>query len=88
MRGRSSTWTRIRVNLEHVPEDLRPVQEALDPDSGPRSWGPPDAEWTGARSAAARTKPARTEQASTEPATTEPARSKRVRRSPRKPKES
>jgi DNA ligase D-like protein (predicted polymerase) len=32
MRGRSSTWTRIRVNLEHVPEALRPVQEALDPD--------------------------------------------------------
>ncbi|HEX6242131.1 MAG TPA: non-homologous end-joining DNA ligase [Polyangiales bacterium] len=32
MRGRSSTWTRIRVNLEHVPEELRPAQEALDPD--------------------------------------------------------
>jgi DNA ligase D-like protein (predicted polymerase) len=32
MRGRSSTWTRIRVNLEHVPEALRPAQEALDPD--------------------------------------------------------
>jgi bifunctional non-homologous end joining protein LigD len=32
MRGRSSTWTRIRVNLEHVPAKLRPVQEALDPD--------------------------------------------------------
>ncbi len=32
MRGRSSTWTRIRVNLQHVPEDLRPVQEPLDPD--------------------------------------------------------
>jgi hypothetical protein len=32
MRGRSSTWTRIRVNLEHVPSRLRPVQEALDPD--------------------------------------------------------
>jgi bifunctional non-homologous end joining protein LigD len=24
MRGRSTTWWRIRVNLEHVPEDLRP----------------------------------------------------------------
>src|SRR4030095_8521257 len=24
MRGRSSTWTRVRVNLRHVPEDLRP----------------------------------------------------------------
>ena len=32
MRGRSSTWTRIRVNLEHVPAKLRPVQEPLDPD--------------------------------------------------------
>ena len=28
MRGRSSTWTRVRVNLEHVPEALRPAQEA------------------------------------------------------------
>jgi hypothetical protein len=32
MRGRSSTWTRIRVNLRHVPEPLRPPQEPLDPD--------------------------------------------------------
>jgi bifunctional non-homologous end joining protein LigD len=32
MRGRSSTWTRIRVNLRHVPADLRPAQEPLDPD--------------------------------------------------------
>ena len=32
MRGRSSTWTRTRINLEHVPEDLRPAQEPLDPD--------------------------------------------------------
>src|SRR2546426_11660663 len=35
MRGRSSTWTRVRVNLEHVPEGLRPEQEALDPDYDP-----------------------------------------------------
>ncbi len=35
MRGRSSTWTRVRVNLEHVPEDLRPGQERLDPDYDP-----------------------------------------------------
>ncbi len=35
MRGRSSTWTRIRVNLEHVPEALRPPQEPLDPDYDP-----------------------------------------------------
>jgi bifunctional non-homologous end joining protein LigD len=32
MRGRYSTWTRIRVNLQHVPEALRPPQESLDPD--------------------------------------------------------
>jgi DNA ligase D-like protein (predicted polymerase) len=32
MRGRYSTWTRIRVNLEHVPEKWRPAQERLDPD--------------------------------------------------------
>jgi bifunctional non-homologous end joining protein LigD len=32
MRGRFRTWTRIRVNLQHVPEALRPAQEALDPD--------------------------------------------------------
>ena len=39
MRGRSSTWTRIRVNLRHVPEDLRPTQETPDPDDDPtREW--------------------------------------------------
>ncbi len=32
MRGRFSTWTRVRVNLQHVPADLRPAQEPLDPD--------------------------------------------------------
>ena len=32
MRGRYTTWTRIRVNLEHVPEAIRPGQEPLDPD--------------------------------------------------------
>jgi DNA ligase D-like protein (predicted polymerase) len=36
MRGSSSQWTRIRVNLEHVPARLRPKQEALDPDAAPR----------------------------------------------------
>jgi bifunctional non-homologous end joining protein LigD len=35
MRGRSSTWTRIRVNLRHVPEGLRPSQETPDPDDDP-----------------------------------------------------
>jgi bifunctional non-homologous end joining protein LigD len=33
MRGRFHTWTRIRVNLQHVPVELRPAQEALDPDA-------------------------------------------------------
>jgi bifunctional non-homologous end joining protein LigD len=32
MRGRFHTWTRVRVNLQHVPADLRPAQEPLDPD--------------------------------------------------------
>jgi DNA ligase D-like protein (predicted polymerase) len=32
MRGRYRTWTRIRVNLQHVPANERPPQEALDPD--------------------------------------------------------
>ena len=35
MRGRFSTWTRIRINLRHVPEDQRPPQEPPDPDSPP-----------------------------------------------------
>ena len=36
MRGKYKTWWRIRVNLEHVPEELRPAQEPLDPDEEPR----------------------------------------------------
>ena len=35
MRGRSSAWTRIRINLRHVPEELRPQQETPDPDDDP-----------------------------------------------------
>ena len=35
MRGRSTTWTRVRVNLTHVAEAERPPQEALDPDYDP-----------------------------------------------------
>jgi hypothetical protein len=39
MRGRSSTWTRIRVNLQNVPEAERPPQETPDPDEDPtREW--------------------------------------------------
>ncbi len=35
MRGRSATWTRIRVNLRHVPEIQRPPQQTPDPDDDP-----------------------------------------------------
>ncbi len=39
MRGRSSTWTRIRINLRNVPEKQRPPQETPDPDDDPtREW--------------------------------------------------
>ena len=39
MRGRSSTWTRIRINLRNVPEKTRPAQETPDPDDDPtRAW--------------------------------------------------
>jgi DNA ligase D-like protein (predicted polymerase) len=43
MRGRSTTWTRIRLNLENVPPELRPPQEPLDPDYDP--WA--GLEWPG-----------------------------------------
>jgi DNA ligase D-like protein (predicted polymerase) len=46
MRGRSSTWTRIRVNLRNVPEELRPQQGTPDPDDDPtREWR----EWRASR---------------------------------------
>jgi bifunctional non-homologous end joining protein LigD len=35
MRGRSSAWYRIRLNLEHVPEAQRPPQEPLEVDYDP-----------------------------------------------------
>jgi hypothetical protein len=35
MRGRSTTWTRIRLNLRHVPEAERPPQEPLEVDYDP-----------------------------------------------------
>jgi len=43
MRGRFRTWTRIRVNLQHVPEALRPAPDALDPDEDVNDW--PKGEW-------------------------------------------
>ena len=39
MRGRSSTWTRIRLNLRNVPEADRPPQEALEVDYDPWAAG-------------------------------------------------
>jgi hypothetical protein len=42
MRGRSATWTRIRVNLRNVPEAERPPQEALEVDYDPwQGYSPP-----------------------------------------------
>jgi bifunctional non-homologous end joining protein LigD len=45
MRGRFHTWTRIRVNLQHVPDEMRPPQEALDPDQAPAEWPEGQADW-------------------------------------------
>jgi bifunctional non-homologous end joining protein LigD len=39
MRGRSSTWTRIRLNLRNVPAAERPAQEALEVDYDPWTTG-------------------------------------------------
>jgi bifunctional non-homologous end joining protein LigD len=42
MRGRSSTWTRIRLNLRHVPAAERPAEAPPDPDYDPwRGFRPP-----------------------------------------------
>jgi bifunctional non-homologous end joining protein LigD len=51
MRGRSSTWTRIRVNLRNIPEKIRPQQETPDPDDDPTR------EWREMRAAAKPAKP-------------------------------
>jgi len=54
LRGRFRTWTRVRVNLQHVPADLRPAQEPLDPNEDLAS------DWTGvSESGPKRRKPAR-----------------------------
>jgi bifunctional non-homologous end joining protein LigD len=45
MRGSSSIWYRIRVNLQHVPEAERPPQEPLEVDYDP--W---EGRWPGVRS--------------------------------------
>ncbi len=54
MRGRFQTWTRIRVNLQHVPVDRRPPQEALDPNEDPLT-----EDWEKAIAAQGRRKPSR-----------------------------
>jgi DNA ligase D-like protein (predicted polymerase) len=46
MRGRSSTWTRIRVNLRHVPEAERPAEEPPDPDYDPWRGLKSDPRWS------------------------------------------
>jgi bifunctional non-homologous end joining protein LigD len=57
MRGRFRTWTRVRVNLQHVPIELRPAQEALDPDDVANEWsGVSDRDWQRRGPARARTK--------------------------------
>jgi bifunctional non-homologous end joining protein LigD len=39
MRGSSTIWYRIRLNLRNVPEDQRPAQSTPDPDDDPtRAW--------------------------------------------------
>jgi bifunctional non-homologous end joining protein LigD len=56
MRGRFRTWTRIRLNLQHVPEALRPQTEPLDPDDQPDDWSgvTADPAWTRRRPSRAR----------------------------------
>ena len=57
MRGRSMTWTRIRVNLIHVPEADRPVQEPLESDYDP--WAGQDIEaWKAATAGSRARRPA------------------------------
>jgi DNA ligase D-like protein (predicted polymerase) len=51
MRGRSSTWTRIRINLRHVPEAIRPAEETPDPNEEPSRGGDPAAWRRGAKGA-------------------------------------
>ena len=71
MRGRSTTWTRVRVNLIHVPEADRPAQEALESDFDP--WAGMDIEaWKAATAGPLARKPgrkARPETATSEPVT-------------------
>src|ERR1700740_2720894 len=40
MRGRSTTWTRIRINLRNVPESERPPEDPPEPDYDPWAAAP------------------------------------------------
>jgi hypothetical protein len=35
MRGRSTNWTRIRINLRNIPEGERPPEDPPEPDYDP-----------------------------------------------------
>ena len=73
MRGRSTTWTRVRVNLTHVAEADRPPQEPLDPDYDPLTEYPEGdrAAWLEASSQAMKAaNPSKASAESVEPAST------------------
>ncbi|CAN5361609.1 DNA polymerase domain-containing protein [soil metagenome] len=57
MRGRFKTWTRIRINLQHVPDAIRPAQEPLDPAEDPAD------EWKGVTGDPPRRRPSRARKA-------------------------
>jgi len=61
MRGRAYAWYRLRLNLTHVPEDVRPPQEPLDPDAAPDDWASLSdderAAWLAGRKPTRRTRP-------------------------------
>jgi hypothetical protein len=69
MRGRSSLWYRVRLNLRHVPAEQRPAQEELEVDYDPfAAWrDSPEAEQWRTRGRGSRT----TEGTTTEGTTTE-----------------
>jgi hypothetical protein len=56
MRGRFRTWTRVRINLQHVPEALRPAKEPLDPDDDVNDWNVSPRDHPRRRPSRARTK--------------------------------
>ena len=62
MRGRAYAWYRLRLNLVHVPEALRPPQEPLDPDAAPDDWASISdderAAWMASRRSSGRARPA------------------------------